>query len=101
MIRRWPASLAALPWRRASRSASSTALGFAVDEDWTVTVPTWRPDIAGAPDLVEEVIRVHGLDAVPSAAARADGVARPTATPVQLLERRLRRAAAARGLTRR
>jgi phenylalanyl-tRNA synthetase beta chain len=43
-----------------------TALGFAVDEDWTVTVPTWRPDIAGAPDLVEEVIRVHGLDAVPS-----------------------------------
>ncbi|GHC84573.1 phenylalanine--tRNA ligase subunit beta [Novosphingobium pokkalii] len=76
-----------------------TALGFAVDEDWTVTVPTWRPDIAGAPDLVEEVIRVHGLDAVPSTPLpRADGVARPTATPVQLLERRLRRAAAARGL---
>lgn len=74
-----------------------TALGFAVDEDWTVTVPTWRPDIAGAPDLVEEVIRVHGLDAVPSTPLpRADGVARPTATPVQLLERRLRRAAAAR-----
>lgn len=75
-----------------------TALGFVVDENWTVTVPTWRPDIAGAPDLVEEVIRVHGLDAVPSTPLpRTDGVARPTATPVQLLERRLRRAAAARG----
>jgi len=74
------------------------ALGFTVDEDWAVTVPTWRPDVAGAPDLVEEVIRVHGLDAVPSTPLpRADGVARPTATPVQLLERRLRRAAAARG----
>lgn len=76
-----------------------TALGFAVDDDWTVTVPSWRPDIAGPADLVEEVIRVHGLDAVPSTPLpRADGVARPTATPVQLLERRLRRAAAARGL---
>jgi len=75
------------------------ALGFGVDADWTVTVPTWRPDIAGAPDLVEEVIRVHGLDAVPSTPLpRTDGVARPTATPVQMLERRLRRAAAARGL---
>nr|WP_246866103.1 phenylalanine--tRNA ligase subunit beta [Novosphingobium sp. SG720] len=75
-----------------------TALGFAVDDDWTVTVPSWRPDIAGPADLVEEVIRVHGLDAVPSTPLpRADGVARPTATPVQLLERRLRRAAAARG----
>ena len=75
------------------------ALGFGVEDDWRVTVPTWRPDIAGPADLVEEVIRVHGLDAVPSTPLpRADGVARPTATPVQLLERRLRRAAAARGL---
>ncbi|MFN4135583.1 MAG: phenylalanine--tRNA ligase subunit beta [Novosphingobium sp.] len=75
------------------------ALGFAVAEDWTVTVPTWRPDVDGAPDIVEEVIRVHGLDAVPSTPLpRADGVARPTATPAQMTERRLRRAAAARGL---
>ncbi|HQS95187.1 MAG TPA: phenylalanine--tRNA ligase subunit beta, partial [Novosphingobium sp.] len=76
-----------------------TALGFDVAEDWTVTVPTWRPDVDGAPDLVEEVIRVHGLDAVPSTPLpRADGVAKPTATPAQMLERRVRRAAAARGL---
>lgn len=75
------------------------ALGFEVADDWTVTVPTWRPDVDGAPDIVEEVIRVHGLDAVPSTPLpRADGVAKPTATPVQSLERRVRRAAASRGL---
>lgn len=75
------------------------ALGFEVASDWAVTVPTWRPDVDGAPDIVEEVIRVHGLDAVPSTPLpRADGVAKPTATPVQMLERRVRRAAAARGL---
>lgn len=75
------------------------ALGFDVAEDWTVTVPTWRPDVDGAPDIVEEVIRVHGLDAVPSTPLpRADGVAKPTATAVQTLERRVRRAAASRGL---
>ncbi|TXI12026.1 MAG: phenylalanine--tRNA ligase subunit beta [Novosphingobium sp.] len=75
------------------------ALGFEVADDWTVTVPTWRPDVDGAPDIVEEVIRVHGLDAVPSTPLpRADGVAKPTATAVQSLERRVRRAAASRGL---
>jgi len=74
------------------------ALGFAVAGDWTVTAPGWRPDIDGAPDIVEEVIRIHGLDKVASVPLpRADGVARPTATPAQKLERRLRRAAAARG----
>ncbi|OYW16417.1 MAG: phenylalanine--tRNA ligase subunit beta [Novosphingobium sp. 12-64-8] len=77
------------------------ALGFGVvetGEHWIVSVPTWRPDIDGAPDIVEEVIRVHGLEAVPSTPLpRADGVARPTATAAQLLERRVRRAAAARG----
>ncbi len=73
-------------------------LGFAVGSDWTVTPPGWRPDIDGAPDIVEEVVRIHGLDNVASVALpRADGVARPTATPAQKLERRLRRAAAARG----
>jgi phenylalanyl-tRNA synthetase beta chain len=74
------------------------ALGFAVAADWTVTAPGWRPDVAGAPDIVEEVVRIHGIDRVESVPLpRADGVARPTATPVQKLERRLRRAAAARG----
>lgn len=68
-------------------------------EEWIVAVPGWRHDIDGAADLVEEVVRIHGLDKVPSTPLpRADGVARPTATPAQTLERRVRRAAAARGL---
>ena len=66
---------------------------------WTVTVPSWRRDIDGKDDLVEEVVRIHGLDKVPSTPLpRTPGVAKPTATPDQLIERRARRAAAARGL---
>ena len=74
-------------------------LGFAVDAGWTVTVPTWRRDVDGPADLVEEVVRITGLDHVVSTPLpRADGVAKPTATPLQLVERKVRRSAAARGL---
>lgn len=66
---------------------------------WQVSVPSWRRDVDGWPDLVEEVVRIVGLDHVPSTPLpRAPGVARPTATPEQLVERRVRRTAAARGL---
>ena len=62
-------------------------------------VPSWRRDIDGPADLVEEVTRITGYDAISSTALpRAEGVARPTATRSQLVERRVRRAAAARGL---
>jgi phenylalanyl-tRNA synthetase beta chain len=74
-------------------------LGFEVSNEWTVTVPTWRRDVDGPADLVEEVVRIAGIDKVPSTPLpRADGVARPTATLEQLIERRVRRTAAARGL---
>ena len=86
----------------AEQEAILAALGFGVVQagrGWNVRVPSWRPDVDGAPDIVEEVIRIHGLDKVASVSLpRADGVAKPTATPVQKLERRLRRAAAMRGL---
>jgi phenylalanyl-tRNA synthetase beta chain len=77
-------------------------LGFTVHAggpEWTIGVPTWRRDVDGSADIVEEVIRIEGIDKVPSTPLRRDpGVAHPTATPEQLLERRVRRAAAARGL---
>ncbi len=74
-------------------------LGFTVTSDWNVTVPSWRRDVDGPADLVEEVIRIEGIDKVPPVPLdRAPGVARPTATPEQKLERKLRRTAAARGL---
>ncbi len=75
------------------------SLGFKVATNWIVTVPTWRRDIDGPADLVEEVVRMVGLDNVPSTPLpRADGVAKPTATPAQTMERKVRRTAAARGL---
>ena len=75
------------------------SLDFTVDADWQVTCPLRRHDIEGPADLVEEVVRIHGLDKVESVPLpRVDGVARPTATPQQMLERKLRRAAAGSGL---
>ncbi|RJT25188.1 phenylalanine--tRNA ligase subunit beta [Chakrabartia godavariana] len=80
------------------QAAILTSLGFTV-EGGNVTVPSWRRDIDGPADLVEEVVRMVGLDNVPSTPLpRAEGVAKPTATPLQKLERRVRRTAAARGL---
>jgi phenylalanyl-tRNA synthetase beta chain len=64
-----------------------------------VTVPSWRRDVDGPADLVEEVVRMVGLDNVPSTPLpREVGVAKPTATPMQRLERKLRRSAASLGL---
>ncbi|HSG56866.1 MAG TPA: phenylalanine--tRNA ligase subunit beta, partial [Paracoccaceae bacterium] len=75
------------------------ALDFTVSDNWQVTVPLRRHDIEGAADIVEEVVRIYGLDHVASVPLTGNvGVARPTATPAQALERRLRRAAAGRGL---
>ncbi|MGY8973126.1 MAG: phenylalanine--tRNA ligase subunit beta [Sphingomonadales bacterium] len=75
------------------------ALDFTVGADWQVTCPLRRHDIEGAADLVEEVVRIYGLDQVASVPLpRAEGVAKATASPQQQLERKLRRAAAGRGL---
>jgi phenylalanyl-tRNA synthetase beta chain len=74
------------------------SLGFAPDGE-EVIVPTWRPDVDGPADLVEEITRIHGYDAIASAPLERDpGVAPPTATRAQRVERRVRRTAAARGL---
>jgi phenylalanyl-tRNA synthetase beta chain len=76
------------------------ALGFGVTEGnpWKIAVPSWRRDVDGAPDIVEEVTRITGFDAIASVPLpRTDGVAKPTATPDQLVERRVRRAAASAG----
>lgn len=65
----------------------------------TVKVPSWRPDIDGTADLVEEVVRIHGLDNVASTPLpRAVPVTRPVLTVGQNRLRRAKRALAGRGL---
>ena len=82
----------------ADQRAILERLGFGFDGGEAI-VPSWRRDIDGPADLVEEVARMVGYDRIPSTPLpRADGVARPTATRAQTIERKVRRAAAARGL---
>ena len=78
------------------------SLGFKVSETaqgLDCTAPSWRPDIHGEADLVEEICRIVGLDAVPSTPIpRVSAVARPVLTLSQRRVRQARRALAARGL---
>jgi phenylalanyl-tRNA synthetase beta chain len=61
--------------------------------------PSWRPDISAPVDLVEEVVRLVGVDRVPATPMpRAAGVARPVLTEMQSRTRRVRRVLAACGL---
>ncbi|HEV2651814.1 MAG TPA: phenylalanine--tRNA ligase subunit beta [Rhizomicrobium sp.] len=75
-------------------------LGFGVEDGaiLKVTPPSWRPDVFGKADLVEEVVRMHGLNKVPSVPlSRGDAVAKATLTPAQRRTRAVRRTLAARG----
>jgi phenylalanyl-tRNA synthetase beta chain len=75
-------------------------LGFTVEDGAILTVspPSWRGDVNIAADLVEEVVRMHGLDSVPSAPMeRLHAVAKPVLTPAQRRVRAVRRGLAARG----
>ena len=78
------------------------ALGCALeghDHDITVTTPTWRPDLNGPADLVEEVVRIAGLNRIPSTPLeRTSGIAKPVLTERQKRARRARRTLAARGM---
>jgi phenylalanyl-tRNA synthetase beta chain len=72
-------------------------LGFDRDGD-VVTPPSWRPDIDGKADLVEEVARIAGYDSLPDEPLPA--VRRPAGgvlTPRQARIRNARRALAAAG----
>jgi phenylalanyl-tRNA synthetase beta chain len=96
------ASLAGIEIPEKQIRGTLEALGFTIEGKGAavkVTPPSWRPDIHGAADLVEEVVRITGLDKVPSAAMpRSAGVARPVLTEEQRRVRRARRALAARGM---
>ena len=64
-----------------------------------VAVPTWRPDIDGKVDLVEEIVRIIGVDRVPMTPfERGDTARKPVLTLLQNRTRKAKRALAARGL---
>jgi phenylalanyl-tRNA synthetase beta chain len=77
-----------------------TKLGFAVEtgETWTVTPPSWRGDVEGEADLVEEVARIEGFDKMPSTPLPPiEGRTPLVVTPLQNRVRLARRVMAARG----
>ena len=78
------------------------ALGFAVAGDGRsvkVTVPSWRADVHGKADLVEEVVRIVGVDRIPATPFdRGEAPRKPVLTPIQLRTRKAKRALAARGM---
>ncbi len=79
-----------------------TKLGFKIagrEPELEVNSPGWRPDVGGSADLVEEVIRIYGVDRVPATPLpRTSGVAKPVLTRTQRRLPRARRLLAARGL---
>jgi phenylalanyl-tRNA synthetase beta chain len=77
------------------------ALGYGVSEKTdaiTCAVPSWRPDIHGEADLVEEVTRIFGLDNIPPAPMeRSSAIAKPVLNPLQKRMLAARRTLAAKG----
>lgn len=81
-----------------TQRATLTALGFTIKDDMA-HVPSWRPDVQGSADLVEEVARIASLTKLvgkPLARARI-GVPLPVLTPMQKREGLARRTIAALG----
>ena len=77
-------------------------LGFGIAEDgaqWRVTAPTWRTDIVGEADIVEEVARIAGFDRIVSTPLpRVNITAKPALTARQRRLPTAKRALAVRGM---
>jgi phenylalanyl-tRNA synthetase beta chain len=67
-------------------------------ERMKVAVPSWRPDIHGRADIVEEIVRIIGVDHVPSTPFARENPRKPVLTVIQNRTRKAKRALAARGM---
>src|SRR5487761_398809 len=64
-----------------------------------IAVPSWRSDVHGKADIVEEIVRIFGVDKVPMTPfERGDAPRKPILKAIQLRPRRAKRALAARGM---
>ncbi|WP_441244285.1 phenylalanine--tRNA ligase subunit beta [Tardiphaga sp. 768_D3_N2_1] len=64
-----------------------------------VAVPSWRSDVTDKADIVEEIMRIVGVDKVPMTPfPRGDAPRKPVLTQIQQRTRRAKRGLAARGL---
>jgi len=63
-----------------------------------VAVPSWRPDVHGRADIVEELVRIIGVERVPSTPFARENTRKPVLTTIQNRTRKAKRALAARGL---
>jgi phenylalanyl-tRNA synthetase beta chain len=81
-----------------TQRATLTALGFVIEGDMA-QVPSWRPDVMGEADLVEEVARVASLTKLEGKPMRrpVEGIPAPILSPMQKREQIARRTAAALG----
>jgi phenylalanyl-tRNA synthetase beta chain len=62
-------------------------------------VPSWRADVQGKADIVEEIVRIVGVDHVPPTPFdRGEAPRKPVLTPIQLRTRKAKRALGARNL---
>ncbi len=64
----FPARLVGVDYTPEQVAGSLRTIGCRVQQDGgtlDVTPPSWRPDLTGAPELTEEVARLHGYDAIP------------------------------------
>lgn len=77
------------------------SLGFTVaaGKHWDVQPPSWRADIEGRADIVEEVVRIRGYDSIPPVSMEKDAAITYSAeTPGIARARKVRTALAGRGL---
>ncbi|MDB2414412.1 phenylalanine--tRNA ligase subunit beta [Rickettsiales bacterium] len=75
-------------------------LGFDTKEADFVKIPSWRPDIEGEADLVEEIVRIFGYDNVPTIPLpQSENIAKSLLTPEQERVSNIRKELAKRGMT--
>ncbi len=89
----------AAPEQRRILAALGCTLSEPAAEELVVEPPSWRGDMEGEADLVEEVLRIHGYDRIaPLALPREAGLPKPALSPAQRRRGLVRRTLAARGL---